>query len=97
MTAEGMLRLGGPRQLVALNGVTHGFDVASTNDIFTWSVTYLDAEIRGDLAARARLAQMTSVAGGGDDVVLKSIQRIGAGQLRRLVVGEGRDRIGMGD
>jgi hypothetical protein len=70
MTAQGMLRLGGPRELVALNGVKHGFDVASTNDIFTWSVTYLDAEIRGDLAARARLAQMTSVAGGGDDVVV---------------------------
>ena len=33
-------------------------------------MTYLDAEVRGDLAARARLAQMTSVAGGGDDVVL---------------------------
>ena len=70
MTAQGMLRLGGPRELVALSGVKHGFDVASTNDIFTWSVTYLDAEIRGDLNARARLAQMTSVAGGGDDVVV---------------------------
>ncbi len=70
MTALGMQRLGGPRELVALSGVKHGFDVASATDIFTWSVTYLDAEVRGDLAARARLAQMTSVAGGNDDVVL---------------------------
>ena len=70
MTALGMQRLGGPRELVALSGVKHEFDVASATDIFTWSVTYLDAEVRGDLAARARLAQMTSVAGGNDDVVL---------------------------
>ena len=70
VTVQGMLRLGGPRELVALSGVKHGFDTASTNDIFTWSVTYLDAEVRGSLEARARIRQMTSVAGGGDDFVL---------------------------
>ncbi len=70
LSLEGVARLAGPRELVALTGVEHGYDVASTNDIFTWSVTYLDAEVRGDPAARARLARMTSVTGGGDDHVL---------------------------
>ena len=45
-------------ELVALEGVKHGFDVPSTNDIFTWSVTFLDAEVRGDaLAFRGRLLE----------------------------------------
>jgi predicted dienelactone hydrolase len=44
---QSIARLAGPRELVALTGVKHGFDVASTADIFTWSVTYLDAEVRG--------------------------------------------------
>jgi predicted dienelactone hydrolase len=69
-TLQGMDRLAGPRELVALVGVTHGFDVASTNDIFTWTLTFLAAEVRGDPVARATLMQMASVAGGGDDVVL---------------------------
>jgi len=69
-TLEGVARLGGAREVVALIGVKHGFDVASTNDIFTWAVTFLDAEVRDDPAARARLSMMTSVAGGGDDRVL---------------------------
>ncbi len=67
---EGVARLAGTRELVALIGVKHHFDVASTDDIFTWSVTYLDAEVRGDPAARAKLSRITSVAGGGDDHVL---------------------------
>jgi predicted dienelactone hydrolase len=69
-TAQGIARLAGPRELVALTGVTHEFDVASTNDIFTWSVTFLDSEVRGDPVARSRLSQMASVAGGGDDHVV---------------------------
>ena len=43
-----MTRLTGTRRLVALSGVEHGFDDASTNDIFTWTLTFLDAEVRGD-------------------------------------------------
>jgi predicted dienelactone hydrolase len=70
LTAQGMAHLAGPRELVELVGVTHGFDVASTNDIFTWSVTFLDAELRNDPVAQTRLSQMASVAGGGDDHVL---------------------------
>jgi len=69
-TLRGMNRLAGPRELVAINGVKHELDMPSIPDIFTWSVTYFDAEVRGDPAARAKLLSMTSVAGGGDDHVL---------------------------
>jgi predicted dienelactone hydrolase len=66
----GMSRLTGFRRLVALSGVTHGFDKASTDDIYTWMLTFLDAEVRGDPEAISRLSTMGSVAGGGDDSVL---------------------------
>jgi predicted dienelactone hydrolase len=69
-TIQGMSRLGGPRAMVVLNGVKHGFDVESTNDIFTWAVTFLDAQVRNDPIARARLQRASNVAGGGDDWVL---------------------------
>lgn len=70
LTAQGISRLSGPRELVALTGVDHHFDVASTNDIYTWSLTFLDAQVRGDPAALERLRRMTSVAGGGDDRIV---------------------------
>jgi predicted dienelactone hydrolase len=69
-TMIGMSRLTGFRRLVALSGVTHGFDDASTNDIYTWMLTFLDAEVRGNPEAIRRLSTMGSVAGGGDDSVL---------------------------
>lgn len=70
MTEKGMDRLTGTRELVSLVGVKHGFDVASTNDIFTWALTFLDAEVRGNPAARQQLSTMASVAGGGSDRVV---------------------------
>jgi len=70
LTLPGILRLPDPRELVALVGVEHGFDVPSTNDIFTWSVTFLDANVRDDPVARENLLRTTSVAGGGDDRVI---------------------------
>jgi predicted dienelactone hydrolase len=69
-TSQGISRLAGPRELVALDGVDHHFDVASARDIYTWSITFLDAKVRGDPAALARLGRMTSVAGGGDDRIV---------------------------
>jgi predicted dienelactone hydrolase len=66
----GMSRLTGTRELVALAGVNHGFDFASTNDIFTWTLTFLDAEVRGNPATKRQLSTMGSVAGGGDDSVM---------------------------
>jgi len=70
MTTQALNALAGPRELVALNGVPHRFDAASAPDIFTWALTFLDAEVRGDPNARAQLAQMAQVAGGGDDSVV---------------------------
>ena len=70
MTEQGLGRLGGTRELVALAGVKHGFDVASSNDIFTWSLTFFDAEVRDTATARQQLSTMASVAGGGDDRVV---------------------------
>jgi dienelactone hydrolase len=72
--AAGVLRLQAPRELVALVNVKHGFDPASAPDLFTWALAFLDAEVRGDVAARARLSQMTNVAGGGDDRVIVPLQ-----------------------
>ena len=69
-TEIGMSRLTGTRELVALSGVEHGFDVASTNDIFTWTFMFLDAEVRGNTATKKQLSTMGSVAGGGDDSVV---------------------------
>jgi len=69
VTETGMSRLTGTRELVALSGVTHGFDNTSTNDIFTWALTFLDAEVRGNPATQTQLSTMASVAGGGDDRV----------------------------
>ena len=69
-TQIGMRRLSGTRELVALSGVKHGFDVPSTNDIFTWTLTFLDAEVRGNPTTQRQLSTMASVAGGGDDSVI---------------------------
>ena len=69
-TKIGMLNLTGTRELVALSGVTHGFENNSTNDIFTWTLMFLDAEVRGNTATKSQLSTMASVAGGGDDSVV---------------------------
>jgi predicted dienelactone hydrolase len=70
VTYLGVSQLAGTRELVALNGVTHHFDIPSTNDIFTWTLTFLDAELRGNVVSKSRLMPATHVAGGGDDFVL---------------------------
>ncbi len=70
VTEQGMSRLAGVRELVALQGVGHGFDNTSTNDIFTWTLTWLDAFVRGNPDARQQLSTMASVAGGGNDSVI---------------------------
>jgi len=67
---KGMLRLTGTRELVALSGVEHGFDLASTDDIFTWTLVFLDAMVVGNPATQQQLSTMASVAGGGDDNVV---------------------------
>jgi predicted dienelactone hydrolase len=74
ITQQGMARLQGPRQLVALAGVKHGFDAASATDILTWTLTFLDAQVRGIPAARTQLSTMTSVEGGGDDRLVMALE-----------------------
>jgi predicted dienelactone hydrolase len=66
----GMSRLAGTRELVALSGVEHGFDLDSTNDIFTWTLTFLDAMVVGNPETQQQLSTMASVADGGDDSVV---------------------------
>ena len=61
------LHPGQSRILVALQGVTHGFDVPSTGDIFTWTLSFLAAHGLDDRVARAKIQRMERVAGGGDD------------------------------
>ncbi len=51
-------------------GLKHGLDAASINDIFTWSLLFLDVEVRGTQSARQQLTMMASVGGGGDDSVV---------------------------
>jgi predicted dienelactone hydrolase len=70
VTQQGIERLAGTRELVKLVGVKHGLDAASINDIFTWSLTFLNAEVRGDPTAQQQLSTMASVAGGVDDYVV---------------------------
>ena len=69
-TAIGMDRLTFTRELVALEGVQHGFDRTASPDIFTWSLTFLGGNVQDDPIMRARSARMTQVAGGGADMVL---------------------------
>jgi len=64
---DGMERLSSTRELVALQGVEHGFNTAFSDDIFTWALAFLDGQLSGSPAARAASARMTNVAGGGDD------------------------------
>jgi predicted dienelactone hydrolase len=69
-TAQGMLRLVHTRQLVALEGVQHGFDRDSAPDIFTWSLIFLAGYVQRDPVMRARSVRMTQVSGGGSDALL---------------------------
>ena len=65
---QGMRRLGGTRQLVAFNGLTHGYDPRYASDLDTWMFTFLAGQLRPDDVSRSASARMTSVAGGMEDV-----------------------------
>ena len=64
---DGVVRLGSTRQLVVLAGTVHGLEPADAPDIFTWSLVFLDGQVKGDPIARAASARMAKVAGGNDD------------------------------
>lgn len=67
-TERGMRRLGGTRQLVALTGLRHGYDIHYANEIDTWMFTFLAGQLTDDPFVRATSARMTSVAGGMEDI-----------------------------
>ena len=64
---DGVVRLGSTRQLVVLAGTVHGLEPTDAPDIFTWSLVFLDGQVKGDPIARAAAARMAKVAGGNDD------------------------------
>ncbi|MEP6997567.1 MAG: hypothetical protein ABI900_07960 [Betaproteobacteria bacterium] len=83
-TLQGVDRLAGSRDVVVLAGVDHGYDYPSTDDIFTWSMTFLAAHVNDDRAARVRIARMTVVRGGGDDSLVRDYTApaaLGPGEL----------------
>ena len=67
VTERGVRRLSNTHQLVALEGVEHGFDTRFTDDIFSWALAFFAGQLGNDPVARATSARMTSIAGGGDD------------------------------
>ncbi len=62
-------RMTGSRYLVALDGVPHEYKPEYSQDVFTWVVTFLDAHVKGDASALARLVRMGRVEGGLTDSV----------------------------
>lgn len=70
LTQQGIGRLAGLRQMVLLAGVEHELDTTAAPDILTWSLTFLDAQVRGLSSAQAQLAAMGHVAGGVDDTIV---------------------------
>jgi hypothetical protein len=69
LVEDAIHRLGSSRELVALTGIEHGLDPVAASDIFTWSLEWVDAMVKDDRAARARVMRMEQVAGGVEDVV----------------------------
>ncbi len=67
VTERGIRRLAGTRRLVALTGLPHGYDPKFADDINTWGVNFLGAQLGVAGYSPAVSARMTSVSGGGDD------------------------------
>ena len=86
-TAQGALRLTAAKQLVALEGVRHGFDYPSSPDIFTWSLAFLGGYVQDDPMQRARSARMVQVMNGGTDtLLLDKAQPIAPGPDERIAI-----------
>jgi predicted dienelactone hydrolase len=74
VTQAAMNRAKDSRYLVELVDVPHEYLLEYRDDVFTWTLTFLDAYVKGDRAALARLYGMRSVNGGRQDNVLVSAQ-----------------------
>jgi hypothetical protein len=84
---QGMRRLTGTRQLVAFNGLTHGYDPRYASDLDTWLFTFLAGQITPSPDDRVTSARMTSVAGGMEDIErLDYMAPLPANLLETLVV-----------
>jgi len=66
-TEQAVRRLGGTRTVVAISGLGHDLEPKYPDDIFTWSLVFLDSQLRRDVGATAKLQRMASVAGGAED------------------------------
>lgn len=69
MMEQAVNRMKGSRYVVALEGVPHEYKPEYSPDVFTWVVTFLDAHVKDDAAALARLVRMGRVQGGLTDAV----------------------------
>jgi len=69
MMEQAANRMKGSRYVVALDGVPHEYKPEYSQDVFSWVVTFLDAHVKDDRAALARLVTMRNVAGNMDDSV----------------------------
>jgi len=69
LVEDALNRLSTTRGLVALTGIPHGLDPTAASDIFTWSLEWVDAIVKDDRAARARVMRMRQVAGGREDIL----------------------------
>jgi hypothetical protein len=67
VTRAALDRMPGVRGQIALAGQGHDLAPSSADDIFTWTVGFLDAWLFDDAGARAKLQEAQSVQGGLDD------------------------------
>ncbi len=70
---DGMNRMTGSRYLVAFEGLEHEILPEHLPDIFTWTLAFFDAHLKGDLTTRNRIAGMGSVKGGVTDTLRISV------------------------
>jgi hypothetical protein len=67
MTEQAVNHFAGSRYLVALTDVQHRYYPEYADDVFSWAITFLDAHVKDERVALARLVQMGSVADGLED------------------------------
>jgi hypothetical protein len=69
VTEQGINRFQGTRYLVELVDVPHQYLLSYRDDVFSWTVTFLDAFVKGDRSALARLNGTRNIVGGLTDNV----------------------------
>ena len=72
MTEQAVNNMAGTRFVIAQPGVEHGLEIENVPEVFTWAIVFLDAHLKDTATrrqARMRLARMSKVIGGSDEVV----------------------------